>query len=596
MGKKETTRRPARGYGTPEHARGTMGTGEGAASLPDLIRIVAWRRWHFLIAMAIGTVLAMISSLFWPRQYTARCVIERQDDLSLSSIVSANSPFGFQTYRLGLPVELQGLDAVKAAIEAVGMSRGLPRDVHGALTLEGQQRLQLMAEGIGKRIEPVFLQKSERLDLIEVSFRWSDPKEAQQLLTKLKDNYIERTRGLIVDNMKKARDFFDGEEKRYAKLLADAEQDLDKIKMDAGGDPSKPGFIEGELTKLEADKNLLLQKKREHDRALKSAEKSLASLNQQITSVATRPSASAPAPTTSPADAYALIAQIEKEIRDLEDAIENNRVLRQMTPQHPDMVALHAKLDRKRAHLDRARHGAPTATAPASNLPLDLPALLLERQKTEQYIALVRELIADVVDDIAGVEARIAAWQSKKPDLLEAQQKYRIRLKEYEQARAEHGRWRDWRDQVQRFLSAEVSQRGIQLSTKEEAQPVLKASSPTFAWVLIVSLGFGTAVGAGVVVLTEFFDRSFRTALQVSRSLGLPILESIDEILTPPVKLRRFIRRAIVLPSILTVLLVMLTGAGVVAYVSLEQPDRYQRWKGSPFSVVEDGIEILRRP
>ncbi len=593
----EAPKRPARGYGPAEQSRGTSPAAEAASSLPEIIRIAAWRRWYFVVPACLGAALCMASSLFWPRQYTARCVIERRDDLSLSSIVSANSPFSFQTYRMGLPVELYGFEAVKAALEAVGLSQGLPRDAHGVLTVEGQQRLQDLAQRVAKKIDLAFLQKSDRLDLVEVSFKWSDPVIAQKLLTKLKDNYIERTRNIIVENMQKAREFFQREVKSWSDKVAAAEADLDRIKVDAGGDPGSPGFLEGEVMKLEAEKTMLLQKKREHDRSLKSAQKSLENIESLLAGVTTR--ATATASTTAlapPTDSAQLIVQLEKEIRDIEDTIDNNRHFRNMTAQHPDQIALTAKRDKKKAQLEKVRRELPTGTSPspAPSGPMDYQALLLERQKSQSYIALVQELLADVVADVNEVDARIAAWESRKPKRIEAQQKYRIRMKEYERDHAEERKWQDWLDQVNRFLSAEVSQRGIQLTTKEEAQLGLKATSPTFVWVLLISLAAGAAVGVGVVVLAEFFDRSFRTATQVARVLGMPVLESIDEIPTPELKLRRFVRRAVIMPAVGTALAVMLLGSLSVAYISLEQPERYQRWRASPRLVVDDLVQMVR--
>lgn len=590
MAQKESSKRATRGYGPAERARTPGAAAEAVSSFPEIVRIAAWRRWYFIIAAGIASAITLASSLYWPREYTAHCIIERYDDLSLSSIVSANSPFGFQTYRLGLPVELQGFEAVKAAIEAVGLSRGLPRDSRDVLTVEGQQRLQQMAETISKKVDLAFLQKSDRLDLIEVSFKWSDPVVAQQLLAKLKDNYIERTITQIRQNMEKARDFFAQEEKRYAAQLATAETDLDKIKVEVGGDPGSSTFLEGELTKLETEKTLLLQKKREHDRTLKNAQKALSGINDILAGTTTQPATTGS--TTASADGPALIAQIEKEIRDYDDAIENNATFRKMKPEHPEQDALAKKRDRKKMQLAKLKQEVGTTSAPAAGI-RDVPSLLLEKQRTENYIALINELIADVVEDIHSTEAKIAAWQAKKPDLIEAQQKWRIGMKGYEQALAEHRRWEEWRDQVQRFLSAEVSKRGIQLTTKEEPQPVLKASSPTFLFVVAVALIVGVGTGAGVVVLTEFFDRSFRTSSQVAKSLGVPILEAIDEIVTPQTKWRRFMHRAVIMPAVSVMLALVVACSAMVAYISLELPPVYQLGRTSPRLAIEELLRIM---
>jgi uncharacterized protein involved in exopolysaccharide biosynthesis len=595
MAHKEPSTRPSRGYGPAERARTPGAAAEAASSLPEIVRIAAWRRWYFIIAFGVGTALTLASSLYWPRKYTARCIIERYDDLTLSTSVSANSPFGFLDYRQALPVELQGFEAAKRAIEQIDLTKGLPRDSRNALTDESQRRLQQLAEAVAKEIDLAFLQKSDRLDLIEISFTWSDPGIAQRLLAKLKDNYIEGTLALIRERMQKAESFFEQEEKRYADDLRKAEKTLDDIKVEVGGNPSSPGFLEGERSKLEAERAMLLQKKRENDRTLNNSKKSLSDINGMLAGGTTQPTASAPA--TEPNDAVALVAQLEKEVRDLNDAIDNNATFRKMRPEHPDQQALVKKRDRKKEQLAKMKQEVTLTltSAPVLGPSFDRQALLLERQRLENYIGLLQELNDDTVGDINNVERLIEVCEKKKPALVEAQQKWRIGEEVYKQAFTEHKRWQDLRGQVKRFLSAEVSNRGIQLTTKEEPQPVLKASSPTFAWVIIVALVVGAGAGVGAVVLSEFFDRSYRTATQVAKSLALPILESIDEVVTPQTKWRRFMQRAVVMPSVTVVLILLVACTASMAYLSLELPQFYQAVRASPRSALEDLLRTLGR-
>jgi hypothetical protein len=85
------------------------------------------------------------------------------------------------------------------------------------------------------------------------------------------------------------------------------------------------------------------------------------------------------------------------------------------------------------------------------------------------------------------------------------------------------------------------------------------------------------ATGTLFVVIAELFDRRFRTLAQATRALGLPILECIDEIVTPPERRRRFLRRAVLVPAV-TILLVGVVGvSGGLSYLSLNRPETYQR-------------------
>ena len=101
-------------------------------------------------------------------------------------------------------------------------------------------------------------------------------------------------------------------------------------------------------------------------------------------------------------------------------------------------------------------------------------------------------------------------------------------------------------------------------------------------------LALFAGVGAGVffVVLAEIFDNVYRSSGRVARSLGLPMLESIDEIVTPQDRRHLFLRRVVLIPLVV-VCFIGLTGlTGSMAYLSLEQPSTYQRIIKIPHAAI----------
>lgn len=585
---------------TSDYPRYPMAGAEAGGSLPDLVRVAVWRRWFFVFPFLLGMAATLVSSLYWPRKFTASTVIEREDDVALSSIVSRSSVFGFSTRRLALPVEIQSVDAVREAAKAIGMTRMLPHDRDGELTIEGQQRLQQLVDRLRESIEISFREKSDRLDLIEVSFKWSDPKTAQQLVTKLSDNYIETTRRQIVQDMEQAKKFFEKEEKLYSDKVESAEKRLESIKVQVGGDPTKPGVLEDKIVKLMAKREQLMEKKRERDRDAARIRESITRIEELMNNATSQPTTtSAPAIMAETGQYRADLAQtLDKEILDLTNMIADMKDIGKKKDEHPDVVAAMKKRARLQEQLDEIRKqlGSATTQSAGPATTMDPGRLAWEREQRLQDLRYAEDLRTYVIEDVQNVDAEIKVLDDSKPEIVRARQEYNVVLKEYEAALAEMKQWQGWRDQVERFLKAEWEQRGIQLKVKEQAQTPLRPSQPTFLLVLFASLAIGGAVGTGFVLVAEFFDRSFRTSSHVSSGLGVPVLESIDEIMTPQVRFRRFLRRAVLTPSCLAVVAIGVGAVAWIAFLSLDRPATFDRIRAEPMVAVREWINYLRVP
>ncbi|HUU94149.1 MAG TPA: hypothetical protein VM487_00280, partial [Phycisphaerae bacterium] len=99
---------------------------------------------------------------------------------------------------------------------------------------------------------------------------------------------------------------------------------------------------------------------------------------------------------------------------------------------------------------------------------------------------------------------------------------------------------------------------------------------PRVGSVFAVCWGIGLAAAVLLVALAELLDRTFRSPGQVTRVLGVPVLECVRVIPTPRERRRRWTARLTWTPA-LGILLACLFVTASLAYSSLERPALHQR-------------------
>ena len=118
-----------------------------------------------------------------------------------------------------------------------------------------------------------------------------------------------------------------------------------------------------------------------------------------------------------------------------------------------------------------------------------------------------------------------------------------------------------------------------------ESKPARGSSiplNPKASTIIILAVLAGVAVGVIFVILAEILDRVFRSSIQVARTLGLPILDVIDEIVTSQDRRRNLIRRTVLAPLAMACCLGVTVVTGSFAFLSIQYPWTYQRIQRLP--------------
>jgi uncharacterized protein involved in exopolysaccharide biosynthesis len=540
------------------------------------------RRWR--LALLGGCVISSIA--FWvsqyvPRQYSTTTIFERRDDAVLRNLIQSNSPYSFEQLKSSITIDMTGSRALAEAAVSIGL---LPADAitsEQALSNPELRRLDEALSAHNLETSVRLLHSSPSLDTIELSCRASDPKIASRYVVALRDNYIRRTRDRITGILSGTRDFFAEESQRFQQRVNAAERQLQEpFAQFPGVDPTDVVSVGARLEDLRTEHLRGAERKAEIQAQITAREQFLASaLPSASVEAPAEPPRAPPAPPILPNTGSAIDRAINQVEQELADAI----VVRRMTEEHPTVRALRRKLE----SLHAARHATlgPTAEADsaagtesdaARRLRQRDPVLAGQRLRVELELDALRPQLRIAEQRLEESQVRVDRFAALYARLLDGSDKMQQLRDRLEQDATTAAVWQQHLARLERILAAESEQRGTQFALVEEPKRNMKAVRPRAAAVFIVCVGCGLAAAALLLALTELTDRSFRSAGQVTRALGLPVLERIGVINTPRVRRQQLLRRLAWTPA-LWILLAAVSANASLAYASLEYPDLHRR-------------------
>jgi hypothetical protein len=141
--------------------------------------------------------------------------------------------------------------------------------------------------------------------------------------------------------------------------------------------------------------------------------------------------------------------------------------------------------------------------------------------------------------------------------------------------------WQERLDEIEQIIEAESVDQGLGFRVMMRAGPVTRPVSPQFWTVLMVSLILASGAGVGIVLLCELLDHKYRTVSQVVRSVGVPVLETIGEIVTPAERRQRMVRDVVFKPILATVLAAACVASTWSVHASIENPARWEKIKAT---------------
>jgi capsular polysaccharide biosynthesis protein len=399
----------------------------------------------------------------------------------------------------------------------------------------------------------------------------------------MKDEYIRLIRRRVTDKLMETRDWYADQADLQRQSIEEIDNRLTAMRLQFPGvDPTNPGSVAFQVDVAEREVANLKREQSRLESRVEAKRRFLAALKGQDNS--------------NPGNVMLLnpeAQRIRASIESSEARISELKSTRGMTDLHPDIVAerkLQDRLAEQLAHL-------PAAAAPAGSPIADTVAALEEFvtdpiagmlspevANAELDLKSMLEQQAELREDIKIANERHARLVAMQGNVFETRNEFTHIQDELTRARADFTTFQGLVGQCDRGLTVEDQERGIRFADVLPPGGSTVPVSPQTKTVLILSILAGIACGMACVVLAELFDHRFRTSAQVSKSLGIPVLERIDEIVTSAVRRRRLLQRALVVPAVSVILLSVAGLSGTLAYLSLNSPNTYERLMKLPRS------------
>lgn len=239
-----------------------------------------------------------------------------------------------------------------------------------------------------------------------------------------------------------------------------------------------------------------------------------------------------------------------------------------LKPTHPDVVRLKRTIAELEQHQQAAQLNTPVSegstgadgAAPGALTPAEL-------EKKTRIVGLQAELqmvdrqISTKETDLTKLHQTAAEYQSRLDHIPEREAELAGLTRDYTTLQETYSRLLQKKQDSQVAANLERRQIGQQFRLLDPARVPERPMSPNRPLLNAIGLLGGLAIGVMFAGFLEFRDASFRTEVDVTSVLALPVLAGIPDLLTADDQRRRRFRRRVATALAVTAMLLLVVGA-----------------------------------
>ena len=556
----------------------------------NVLHILFVHRWAFFVPCCAAATIVFALSLSYPRTFQASTTFERGEDMLMLNLPLGPGTGSFQHYRTTMRKDILSDDVLAEAVEKLGwVDADAPgmRDAEGEWTPAGMKAKMAIIAAFRGRVKVSTSSPSEHIDYVTLTYTGPDVEAGKKLIDAAKAAYITQTMVKISESLYTRHAYFEDLVAGLQQDLNDAKQRRNKLRFDHPRlDPMNPGWINQQIMNAEAELKQFEARRAEYEEDLgierQSMQTKFAKMMDAPSALAIGVLGEALAPSIAEAN------QIRGQLLEIAQEITTLKTGRGMTDAHPDIIELAAQRERLKerlgAVLDQPQEVVASADPQVQVVPPASVALPDDDALMSALGPAANVRLTSLNRRIRDIELSIDRTSTTKVQLLKAQRTLTPFQESYGRIETEiagiKSRLRGNQDKKQAFEPALAAIRDGKHIYFKKLKPASGGSTPvspktqaTFVLALLAGLG----AGAVFVVLAEVFDHIYRNASQISRSLGLPVLETIDEIVTSSDRRRLLLKRMVFTPMAVGVALCATGTSASLAYLSIERPWTFER-------------------
>lgn len=457
----------------------------------EVIRELRGRKWSCLFAFMLVSATGLLVGMFWPHQYSASVTIYIDDQNIITPLMK------------GSAVESKAKDKVAEAKDIILGRKSLGRLVDYIEQVENKELDQEGREKEILRLRKAITVRKQGRQFFQISYKDKKPDHAFLITQKIGQLFLEIQEENRREESRNAYSFVDKQVKAYQAQLSQSEDRLRQF-LSENADGTE-GAVQAKISQLKSQIELGELELEELISKRESIGKQLRGVNASISN-------------------KVVSDKSNDRIKSLQERLEVLQL--SYHDSYPDIVAIKKQIKDIRSE---AKTKSTEVSSDEEIISYENPLyveLSSERAKTETAITAVKTRIYSLNNLLDKTLLRMEKVQQNKAELAELTRDTEVNRNIYNDLlrRRETAR-------VSMHLSSEGQ--GVTYAIHDPAVYPLKPKGPQFIHFALGAIFLGMLAPVGLAGVYVQLDPRIRDASTVQEGIGIPVLVTIGEVVTP---------------------------------------------------------------